>query len=226
MAELVLALDVADREAALRLLDRIPGVGWVKLGSVLFTRTGPALIAELKARGHQIFLDLKWHDIPNTVQGAVAQAREVGVDMVTVHALGGAAMIAAAKAAAGDRVQVVAVTVLTSHSAAELASLLGRPTATPADEVLRLARLARQAGADGVVSSPLETALLRADLGPGALLVTPGIRSPTDPKGDQTRTATAAEAARAGSTHLVVGRPVLQAADPAAAWAGLVESIR
>ncbi len=226
MAELVLALDLPDRDASLRVLDRIPTVGWVKLGSVLFTRTGPALISELKGRGLRVFLDLKWHDIPNTVQGAVAQARDAGVDMVTVHALGGPAMLAAAKEAAGNGMAVVAVTVLTSHSAAELGQLLGRAEAKPEVEVLRLARAARQAGVDGVVSSPLETAMLRAELGPAALLVTPGIRGATDPKGDQTRTATAAEAASAGSTHLVVGRPVLQAVDPAAAWASLQGSIR
>jgi orotidine-5'-phosphate decarboxylase len=226
VAELILALDVPDRDAAFRLLDRLPRVRWVKVGPVLFTRAGPELIAELKRRDLRVFLDLKWHDIPNTVQGAVAQARDAGVDMVTVHALGGGAMVAAARRAAASQVAVVAVTVLTSHSAGDLGLILGRANVEAEAEVVRLARLARGAGADGVVSSPLEAAALRSALGAEALLVTPGIRLPSDPPGDQTRTATAAEAARWGSTHLVVGRPVLQAPDPVASWIALLESIR
>ncbi len=221
MAELVLALDLPDARTALDLLDRVPNVGWVKLGSVLFTRAGADFIAVLKGRGHRVFLDLKWHDIPNTVEGAVRQARDLGVDMVTVHALGGPRMIAAAKVAGGGEVAVVAVTLLTSHGPDDLQSIYGRSPADIGAEVVRLAGMAVGAGADGVVSSPLEVARLRAGLGPTALLVTPGIRGAADPVGDQVRTATAEAAARAGSTHLVVGRPVLQAADPAAAWADL-----
>ncbi len=226
MAELILALDLPEAPAALSLLDRLPTVGWVKLGSVLFTKAGPNFIADLKARGHRVFLDLKWHDIPNTVKGAVGQARGLGVDMVTVHALGGPSMIEAAKTAAGDQLSVVAVTVLTSHAPAEWAAVLGLGRADLGLEVERLASLAMQAGADGVVSSPLEVAGLRALLGPKALLVTPGVRAAADRKGDQTRTASAGSAAGAGSTHLVVGRPVLESADPALAWATLLEAIR
>ena len=225
MAELILALDLPEVGTALGFLDRVPKVGWVKLGSVLFTRAGPGLIGQLKARGHRVFLDLKWHDIPNTVTGAVEQARDLGVAMVTVHALGGPAMIQAAKAAAGGAVAVVAVTVLTSHRQDEFQSILGRNGLEVGAEVERLARMAVQAGADGVVSSPLEVPRLRAALGPKALLVTPGIRAATDPKNDQRRTAGARSAAAAGSTHLVVGRPVLLAADPAGAWAQLLGEI-
>lgn len=226
MAELVLALDVASPDAGEAMLARLPDVRWVKLGSVLFTGAGPAVVTKLKARGYRIFLDLKWHDIPNTVVGAVRRARDLGVDMVTVHTLGGRAMMAAAKDAAGTGVAVVGVTVLTSHDAAGFGEAVGRTGIDLAADAERLAELARAAGIDGVVSSPLETARLRALLGPDMLLVTPGIRSAADQAGDQVRVATAGAAARAGSTHLVVGRPVLEAADPAAAWAGLAAEIR
>lgn len=221
MAEIVLALDLPDRSAALAMLARVPAARWVKVGPVLFTGAGPELVTVLVARGHAVFLDLKWHDIPNTVAGAVRRARELGVLMVTVHTLGGGEMMAAARDAAGDDLAVVGVTVLTSHDAETFGAVLGRPVASPAGEVLRLAGMARGAGLHGVVSSPLETAALRTALGPEALLVTPGIRAPDEARGDQLRTATAAEAVRAGSTHLVVGRPVLLAADPAAVWARL-----
>ncbi len=225
MAELVLALDLPDARTALGLLDRVPNVRWVKLGSVLFTRTGSDLIAGLKARGHRVFLDLKWHDIPNTVEGAVRQARDLGVDMVTIHALGGPRMIEAAKAAGGGQVAVIAVTLLTSHGPDDLRAIYGEGPADIGAEVVRLAGMAVGAGADGVVSSPLEAARLRASLGPTALLVTPGIRGATDPAGDQVRTATAQAATEAGATHLVVGRPVLQADDPAAVWADLLGQV-
>ena len=217
MAELVLALDTRDRGSALALLDRLPSVRWVKVGSVLFTETGPELVATLKRRGHQVFLDLKWHDIPNTVRGATARARAAGVDMVTVHAFGGSAMMAAAKEGGGDGMLVVAVTVLTSHSPEALSAIVGRP-AVPEVEVARLAQLAMAAGIDGVVASPMEAAALRRALPTGATLVTPGIRFGDEAKDDQARTATPGAAARAGATHLVVGRPVLEAADPLLAW--------
>jgi orotidine-5'-phosphate decarboxylase len=224
MAELVLALDTRDQGTALGLLDRLPGVRWVKVGSVLFTESGPELVATLKRRGHQVFLDLKWHDIPNTVRGAAARARAVGVDMVTVHALGGPAMMAAAKEGGGDGMLVVAVTVLTSHSTEALSAIVGRP-AVPEVEVARLAQLAMAAGIDGVVASPMEAAALRRALPPGATLVTPGIRFADEAKDDQARTATPAAAARAGATHLVVGRPVLEAADPVVAWERFVAEL-
>lgn len=225
MAEIVLALDLPEREAALAMVGRIGAVRWLKIGSVLFTAAGPALVADLVAGGHEVFLDLKWHDIPNTVVGAVRQARALGVRMVTVHTLGGEAMMAAAKEAAGPSLAVVGVTVLTSHDGRGFGAVVGRSVGSLADEAARLADLAKRAGLDGVVSSPLETAALRAALGPHALLVTPGIRAPDDPAGDQARTATAAAAARAGSTHLVVGRPILGSADPAATWARLLAEV-
>lgn len=225
MAELVLALDVATPEAGDALLARVPGVRWVKVGSVLFTAAGPTMVTSLKIRGYRVFLDLKWHDIPNTVVGAVHQARRLGVDMVTVHTLGGGAMMSAAKDAAGPDLAVVGVTVLTSHDPAGFAAVVGRDSVDLGAEVERLAEMARRAGIDGMVSSPLETARLRAILGPDKLLVTPGIRGGADRAGDQVRVATAGAAARAGSTHLVVGRPVLEAADPAQAWAALTADL-
>lgn len=226
MTELILALDVPSPEDADRLLVRIPDVRWVKVGSVLYTGAGPSLVAGLKDRGYRVFLDLKWHDIPNTVVGAVRHARAIGADMVTVHTLGGRPMMAAAKEAAGPDLAVVGVTALTSHDSAGFAEILGRAEVDLTAEVERLADLARAAGIDGVVSSPLETARLRSRLGPAMLLVTPGIRGAGERAGDQARTASAGDAARAGSTHLVVGRPVLEAADPAAAWATLAAEIR
>jgi orotidine-5'-phosphate decarboxylase len=217
VAELILALDLPDRTSALQMLDRLPSLRWVKIGSVLMTAEGPALVRELAGRGLSVFLDLKWHDIPNTVRGAVSVARGLGVRMVTVHLLGGPAMLQAAAEAAGDDLAVVGVTVLTSHTEAEYAHTTGRPSVRLLDEAARLARMGMAAGLRGVVSSPLEVDRLRTGLGPDALIVVPGIRRPSDAPDDQSRTATPSEAVRQGATHLVVGRPVLLAADPAAA---------
>jgi len=217
MADLILALDLPDRDAALRLLDRLPLLRWVKVGSQLMTAEGPSLVRELASRGLSVFLDLKWHDIPNTVRGAVASARAHGVRMTTVHALGGAAMCRAAAEAAEGEMAVVGVTVLTSHDEAEYAATLGRPSVRLLDEAARLARLAVSCGLAGVVCSPLEVDRIRTGLGPDPLIVVPGIRRPGDDPGDQSRSATPAEAVRQGATHLVVGRPILQAADPQAA---------
>jgi len=226
MAELILALDLSDGAAALRLLDRIPGVGWVKVGSILGTREGATLVRELGARGHSVFLDLKWHDIPNTVRGAVAAAAELGVRMATVHSLGGHDMMTAAAAAAPPDLALVAVTVLTSHNRGSYARALGSAERDLADEAVRQARMAVGAGLAGVVSSSQELGSLRAALGPGPLLVVPGIRRPGDRAGDQQRTATAGEAVRAGADYLVIGRSVLEANDPAAAWESLGEEIQ
>ena len=226
MAELILALDLPDRESALRLIGRIPSLRWVKVGSVLMTAEGPALVRELVGRVLSVFLDLKWHDIPNTVRGAVSAARGLGVRMVSVHLLGGPAMLRAAAEAGGDEMAVVGVTVLTSHDEAEYAHTTGRPSVRLLDEVARLARLGMSAGLAGVVSSPLEVDRLRTGLGPGPLIVVPGIRRPSDDPGDQSRTATPAEAQRQGATHLVIGRPVVQATDPAAAFVEMESSMR
>jgi orotidine-5'-phosphate decarboxylase len=218
VAELILALDLPDRSAALRMLDRLPSLRWAKIGSILMTAEGPTLVREISARGVSVFLDLKWHDIPNTVRGAVSVARGLGVRMVTVHLLGGPAMLRAAADAAGDELSVVGVTVLTSHDESEYAHTTGRPSVRLLDEAARLARIGMAAGLAGVVSSPLEIDRLRTGLGPDPLIVVPGIRRPSDELGDQHRTATPAEAVRLGATHLVVGRPVLLAEDPVAAF--------
>jgi orotidine-5'-phosphate decarboxylase len=215
VSEVILALDLPGNDAR-RLLDRVPEARWVKVGSMLFAREGPALIRELVSRGLRVFLDLKWHDIPNSVAGSVEAARDLGVAMATVHTLGGEAMMAAAARAAGDSLGVIGVTVLTSHSAASYGSAVGREAVAVMGEVARLARAAREAGLRGVVCSPLEVAAVRAQARPDSWIVVPGIRRAGDRADDQVRTAAPGEAARAGATHLVVGRPILQAADPQA----------
>ena len=213
VSEIIIALDVPTADAGYRLLDRLPSARWVKVGSVLFTAAGPALIDECRARGLQVFLDLKWHDIPHTVAGAVRAARELQVSMATIHTLGGAEMMAAAGEAAGAML-LVGVTVLTSHSPESYARAVGRPAVMLAPEVARLAGEAREARLAGVVCSPHEVRAVAGILAPGATIVVPGIRRPGDAAGDQVRSAGPAEAARAGATHLVVGRPILQAPDP------------
>lgn len=218
MAELILALDTPRAADALRLLDRLPALRWVKVGSILMTREGPDFLRQLTGRGLKVFLDLKWHDIPNTVAGAVTAARELGVSMATVHTLGGGAMLEAAAVAAGGAVALVGVTVLTSHDAAGYARVVGRTEVDLTSEAERLAIAAMDAGLQGVVCSPQEVSLLRRKLGSGAEIVVPGIRRRTDPAGDQARVATAKDAVSNGATYLVVGRPVLLAADPAAAF--------
>lgn len=226
MSELILALDVPRGSEALRLLDRLPELRWVKMGSVLMTREGPALVRELTGRGLRVFLDLKWHDIPNTVAGAVTAAREVGVAMATVHTLGGKAMLEAAAVAAGGELALVGVTVLTSHDAASYARATGRAEVDLKREVERQALIAVEAGLRGVVCSPQEVSLLRRRLGPEVYIVVPGIRRRSDPSADQVRVATAKDAASNGATHLVVGRPVLQAADPAVAFEEFMKEAR
>lgn len=224
MAELVVALDLANGREALALAGRLPELRWVKLGSVLYVREGPALLREFAARGLRVLLDVKWHDIPSTVAGAVEAARDLGVAMATVHTLGGPAMLAAARAAAGD-VALLGVTVLTSHDAGDFERVVGRGVPDLGFEAERLARLALAAGLAGVVASGHELVLLREALGPGPLIVVPGIRAPGEAAGDQARTIPAADAVRRGATHLVVGRPITRAADPAGVYQRLVESV-
>ena len=223
MAEIILALDLPNGTEALRLLDRLPEIRWVKVGSILMTREGSRLVRALIARGHQVFLDLKWHDIPNTVAGAVTAAKELGVSMATVHTLGGRTMMQAAAEAAGTDVALVGVTVLTSHDAGSYGRATGRREVALVDEAVRLAEEAASAGLAGVVCSPAEVGSIRRVLADDALLVVPGIRRETDAPGDQARVATAREAVRAGATHLVVGRPVLEATDPADALKHFLE---
>jgi orotidine-5'-phosphate decarboxylase len=223
MAEIIVALDLPAGAEALALLDRLPVARWVKVGSVLMTREGPPLVRALVGRGLRVFLDLKWHDIPATVADAVAAARDTGVSLATVHTLGGEAMMGAAARVADGAVALLGVTVLTSHSAASYAEAVGRSGVELGAEVSRLAQTAVQAGLQGVVCSPHEVALVRDLLPDGGLVVVPGIRRAGDARGDQVRVAGAREAALAGATHLVVGRPVLQAPDPAAALRELQE---
>ncbi len=222
MAEVVVALDLPSAAEAQRLLERLPSESWVKVGSILMTREGAPLVRALVARGHRVFLDLKWHDIPNTVAGAVRSARELGVAMATVHTLGGRAMMEAATGAAGGELALVGVTVLTSHDEGSYGRAVGRDEVSLVEEVARLADEAVAAGLDGVVCSPAEIEAVRRTLPDGRRIVVPGIRSESDPVNDQARVASAGAAAAAGATHLVVGRPVLTAPDPAAALARLV----
>ncbi len=227
MAELVIALDLPGGTDALRLLDRLPEARWVKVGSILMTREGPALLRTLSDRGHRVFLDLKWHDIPNTVAGAVAAARDLGVAMATVHTLGGRAMMEAAARAAGEQTALVGVTVLTSHDPASYGRAVGREGVDLLVEVERQARAAIEAGLAGVVCSPREVHRVTPVFGGRAgRIVVPGIRRRGEAPGDQARVASAADAVRAGATHLVVGRPVLEAPDPAATYAELLEEAR
>lgn len=220
----LVALDVDTVDEALALADGLRGVvGGSKIGSRLFTSRGPSFVRQMVERGDRVFLDLKFHDIPNTVAGAVAAATRLGVWMVDVHASGGLDMMRAAKAAAIEEAQkasrsaplVIAITVLTSFDQLSLADV-GVSSAIP-DQVQRLATLAQEAGLDGVVASPHEIGLIRATCGPDFTIVTPGIRSAGDQKGDQKRTLSAGEALAAGASYLVVGRPIIAETNPRAA---------
>lgn len=222
---LVVALDFRDETPTLDLLLKLDPVHCrVKVGKELFTRCGPQLVRRIMGEGFDVFLDLKFHDIPNTVGGAVAAAVDLGVWMVNVHASGGRAMLEAARSAVeGSTTLLTAVTVLTSLTADDL-----RETGCvdgPDSQVLRLARLAESCGIDGVVCSARELSLLRPQLPPGFLLVTPGIRPPGDSSGDQKRVATPASAIADGADYLVIGRPIAQDPDPARKLQAVVAEI-
>lgn len=234
MNPVLVALDVDRADQAEAIADRVgDAVGGFKIGLQLFTSAGPDVVRRFVDRGARVFLDLKFHDIPNTVAGAVAAAAELGVWMVNVHAGGGRAMLEAAKrgaetgaARAGRPVPlVIAVTVLTSFTPETLGEV-GVP-ASPLDQVLRLAELSRSAGLDGVVASPQEIGALRRACGSDFLIVTPGIRGGTAASGpdDQARTASPAGAMAAGSSYLVIGRPITGAPDPRAAAVAIASEI-
>ena len=222
---LIIALDVSSAREARVLVDRIGDeAGLYKVGLQLFTAEGPSFVRELVSSGRKVFLDLKFHDIPNTVGQAVRQAADLGVSMLTVHGTGGTAMLKAAADAAAGRVTLLAVTVLTSMNAEDLqqTGVAGRVL----DQALRIASLARSAGFGGVVSSPREAAQLRRSLGEGFAIVTPGVRPAGSALNDQQRVATPGEAVASGATHVVVGRPITHAADPAEAARAITDEMQ
>ncbi len=225
--KVIVALDVASEREALALAERLsPDTCRLKVGKELFVGAGPQLVKTLVRRGHGVFLDLKFHDIPNTVASACSVAASLGVWMVNVHALGGRKMLQAAREALGspsEGPKLIAVTVLTSMAGSDLAELgLGSDPETVA---VRLASLARDTGLDGVVCSAREARAMRQRFGCDFDLVTPGIRPADAAADDQTRIATPATAVRAGSSYLVIGRPITRAADPGAALATINSEI-
>jgi orotidine-5'-phosphate decarboxylase len=200
-----------------------PHVGMLKVGLELFTAEGPPVVRAAAALGRPVFLDLKLHDIPATVEGAARSAAATGASLLTVHASGGAEMVRAAVRGAGGRVRILAVTILTSLDAAALDAIgLAGPTQAA---VVRLAKLAVEAGAGGLVCSPHEVAAVRAAVGPGPLLVVPGVRPAGSAHDDQARVATPADAVRAGADVIVVGRPLRDAPDPVAAARAIVAEL-
>jgi len=219
MLPIIVALDYPSAEPALDMARRLdPSRCRVKVGKELFTRGGPAVVEELTALGFDVFLDLKFHDIPNTVAAACRAAADLGVWMVNVHALGGRRMMEAAREAVetgSQRPQLIAVTILTSMGEEDISEI--GLSGTPADNVRRLAALADDGGLDGVVCSPKEIEVLRKERGDQFTLVTPGIRPQWAAKGDQRRVTTPAEALQLGASQLVVGRPITDADDPLAA---------
>lgn len=221
---LIVAVDVSTAAEAQRLIQRVgDAAGIYKVGLQLFTAEGPQLVRELVASGRKVFLDLKLHDIPNTVGHAVKAAAELGVHMLTVHASGGAAMLGAAVEASADRTNLLAVTVLTSLSADDLHQVGVTDQLT--DQALRMAALARSAGCQGIVSSPRELLPLRKLLGEDFMIVTPGIRPAGAETQDQQRTATPAQAISSGASHIVVGRPITHASDPVRAAQGIINEM-
>ena len=224
--ELIVALDFASKADALSMVDRLEdGAGFYKVGLELYTREGAAVVKELRKRKKRIFLDLKLHDIPNTVSGAVEGVHDAGVDMLTIHIAGGRKMMEAAAKAAGEQLALLGVTVLTSLSPTDIEAVWGRPISSLREDVVRLATLAQESGLRGVVASSEEAEAVRRRLGKELYVVTPGIRLPGTATHDQARVATPAQAARAGASHLVIGRAVTQAPDPVLALEKIKKSL-
>ena len=214
----IVALDVASAADALRLTEELgDSCRFYKVGNELFTAEGPEIVRRLRARGSDVFLDLKFHDIPNTVAGGVRNAAKLGAGLVTVHATGGEAMLRTAVDAAAGECGVLAVTILTSLSADAVAAAWGRPQVDTSSEVLRLAGLAARAGAHGVVCSGIEAPRVRDEFGDALAVLVPGVRAASGPAQDQARVVTPREAAAAGARYVVVGRMVTSAADRRAA---------
>lgn len=227
----IVALD-CDLDEAFDLADKLQGKAtWLKVGMTLFYANGPSIVYALKERGFKVFLDLKFHDIPHQVEGAAASAAQSGADMITMHTMGGVDMMRAAQRGAekaaseyGFDVPVtLGITVLTSMSKASLEEIgINREVS---DQVRVLAGDAKEAGISGVVASPQEASMLRELLGPDAFIVTPGVRPLGSEKGDQSRVATPAQALENGASHIVVGRPITQAPDPAQAFEDILASL-
>lgn len=226
---IIVALD-RDRSRALELADMLSGkASWLKVGMTLFYQEGPYFISALQKRGFKVFLDLKFHDIPHQVKGAAKAAAEAGADMVTMHAVGGVKMMQAAKEGLAEARWTpeepisLGITVLTSMSAEDLSATgVQRPVV---EQVAELARQAKQAGLSGVVASPQEAAMLREILGPEAYIVTPGVRPAGSSLGDQSRVATPHQAFENGASHIVIGRPITESADPAAAFEAIAKEL-
>ena len=225
-SNIIVALDYPDADSALAMADRLDARQCrVKVGKELFTRAGPQVVRDLQKRDFEVFLDLKYHDIPNTVAGACRAAADLGVWMFNVHASGGEAMMLAARQAlADDGPLLIAVTVLTSLDETDLAEI--GVSANPAAQVLRLATLAESAGLDGVVCSPTDLHRLRESVASNFLAVTPGVRPVGASSGDQKRVATPAKALADGANYLVIGRPITAAADPMLALNAILTEIR
>lgn len=223
----IVALDAPGLSPAMSIVDALgESCDFYKVGSELFTAGGPVAVTALRERGHDVFLDLKFHDIPNTVRGAVRSAAALGATLVTVHAAGGPDMLSAAVEGAGDRCRVLAVTVLTSLDAKGLARAWGRDVGAVADEVVRLADLARASGAHGIVCSAGEAGRVRAAHGEALEILVPGIRLDGGATHDQARVATPKDAVAAGASYVVLGRAVTGAPDPRAAMESVQESLR
>jgi orotidine-5'-phosphate decarboxylase len=222
----IIPLDVSSVSGALALVDQLGDeADFYKIGFELYTRGGLEVVRELVSRDKRVFLDIKLHDIPNTVARAVEAASDLGVDLLTLHASGGPRMMEAAAEARSGHLKLLGVTVLTSMTTDEMASVWGRKISLVRDEVFRLANLGKEAGLDGIVSSALEASWIRQKLGPSFLIVTPGIRPAGSNSDDQNRVATPKEAVRSGADFLVIGRPITQADDPSAAFAAVLKEV-